>query len=373
MTFNKKSRNIVSFIAVICMIQFSCIQNTHIYAAMKSSKMYDSMISNGRNLLHNFKKDSSLCKKLLYDKQEDTGLIDSSKEEELNEMGFFDSQIESMDQETIQNIENHEVVQAANVYYQVNEKKELIQMSQDKIDTVISQKYKKQIQKVDSDDSSNWFDKLWNTKAKAATKAYDYSKKSVNSGVLQQGVMVTTTGEKGILRVWYQATWLESPHCRGIDICGVSVKYGTPVTRTVNTEYYYNYKVHNKYSGQLIQHKEKTVTPKYYIKNNGVIVSQNLFSQWSKIQSSNWEPFKMSLNEYIKIEYDISIPSSNYRDLNLVVADYWHKKDSTTYQFNPSFSADGSISLGLSSSQTSTYTHIAPNLAENFTYTSGNK
>lgn len=373
MTFSKKSSKIVSFIAIICMIQFLCIQNTHIYAAMKPSKIFDSMYSNGRNLFNNFKKDSSLCKKLLYDKQEDTGLIDSSKEEELNEMGFFDSQIESMDKETIHNIENHEVVEAANVYYQVNEKNELVKMSSEKIDTIISKKYKSQIQNVDSEDYLSWLDKLWNIKAKAATKAYDYSNKSVNSGVLQQGVMVTTTGEKGILRVWYQATWLESPHCRGIDICGVSVKYGTPVAKTVNAEYYYNYKVHNNVTGQLIKHEENTVIPKYYVKNTGVIASQNLYSQWSKIQSSNWYPYKMSLNEYIKIEYDISIPSDNYKDLNLVIADYWHKKDSTTYQINPSFSTDGSISLGLSSSQTSTYTHIAPNLAENFTYTSGNK
>lgn len=373
MKFIEKRRKVICFIAIICMIQFLCIQNTRVYAAKMPVKAYKAIFSNGRNLFESFKEDSSLCKKLIYDRQEDTGLLDSSKEEELNEMGFFDSQIEKMDKETINNIQNHEVLEAANVYYQVNDKEELVKMSSDKIDSVISKKYENQIKKVDSRGYISQLNKLWNMKAKAATKAYDYSKKSVNSGVLQQGVMITTTGKQGILRVWYQATWIESPHCRGIDICGVSVKYGTPVVSTVNTEYYYNYKVHNTYTTQLIQHEEKTVVPKYYIKNNGVIASQNLYSQWSKIQSSNWTPYKMSLNEYIKIEYDVSIPSDKYKDLNLVVADYWHKKDSTTYQFNPSFSSDGTISLGLSSSQTSTYTHVAPNLAENFTYTSGNK
>lgn len=340
---------------------------------MKPTELYNIMSGNGRNLFDTFKEDSPLCKKLIHERQKDTGLIDSSKEEKLNEMGFFDSQIESMDKETIDNIENHEVVQAANVYYQVNDKNELVELSSDKIDAVILKKYKSQIEKIDSKGYLSRLNSLWNMKAKAATKAYDYSNKSVNSGVLQQGVMVTTTGEKGILRVWYQATWLESPHCRGIDVCGVSVKYGTPVVNSVNAEYYYNYQVHNTVSKQRIKHEEKSVVPNYYVKNCGVIASQNLYSQWNRIETSNWYPYKMSLDEYIKIEFDISIPSNRYKDLNLVTADYWHKKDSTTYQINPSFSSDGTISLGLSSSQTTTYTHVAPNLAENFTYTSGNK
>lgn len=312
----------------------------------------------------------------MYDREKETGILNSEKEEKLNELGIFDDQIESMNQETIDNIEKHEIVDASNEYYQVDEQKgTLVRIGAERIDKVIGEQYKDEIEKVSSNGILSHIYNLWNPKAKAATiRGYDYSKKSVNSGILQQGVMVTTTGETGKLRVWYKATWITSPHCRGIDICGVYTSFGTPLVDTINTTYYYDYTVRDiSPRGSVVRHEKNTVIPNYYYKSNGVIVSQNLYSQWKKIEASTLYPFAYTLDEYIQIEYDLAIPKSKYKDYNMVLADYWHKKDSTTYTINPTFSSDGTISLGLSSDKTSTYIHISPNLAANFTYSSGNK
>ncbi len=375
---NKSFKKVVSAVAIVCALQFLCFQDMEVVALGKTTEetnYKDNIVTtNGRDLRGKFKKDSSLCKKLLYDRESDTGKISSKIEQELNEEGIFDDQIESMSEEMLDGIENHDILEAVNLYYQVDKEGDLEIITPEKVDEVISEQYDTELEKVNEDGLLKKIFSSWNVKASAATKAYNYSKNSVNSGVLQQGIMVTTTDEKGVLRVWYQATWLSSPHCRGIDICGVCTGFGTPEVSTIDTSYYYNYTVTDvSPKGGTVEHKEKTVTPKTYTKTNGVIVSQNLFSQWSKIESSTWYPFSMTLKEYIKIEYDLYIPSSRYKDRNVIVADYWHKKDSTTYDISPTFSSDGSISLGLTATQNSTYKHISPNLAENFTYSSSTK
>ncbi len=366
-------KKVLSVFTVISMIGFMCEQNIDSYAIEKNAKnkYQDLIISNGRNLCDKFKSDSALCKKLLYDKEHDTGILDEKKEQMLNEMGIMDQQLVSMDKKTIDSIENHEIISAVNVYYQVNSEGLLEKISADEIDEIASQTYENEIKKVKSDSILN---KLWNSKAKAADRAYNNSRNDVNSGVLQQGIIVSTSNQSGVLRVWYKAEWLSSPHCRGIDICGVSTKYGTPLVDTVSVSHFYDYRVTNTTPrGHEVQHDSKTVVPKYYYNTRGVIATPNLYSSWSKIKSSNWYPYKMSLKEYIVIEYDLAIDKKNYKSTNMIIADYWHKKDTTTYQINPSFSSDCTISLGLTSQQEKTYTHVSPNLAANFTYSSGNK
>ena len=77
----------------------------------------------------------------MYDKEHDTGILDEKKEQMLNEMGIMDQQLVSMDKKTIDSIENHEIISAVNVYYQVNSEGLLEKISADEIDEIASQTY----------------------------------------------------------------------------------------------------------------------------------------------------------------------------------------------------------------------------------------
>lgn len=368
----------IAILGVVCMINALFIRADYACGAMKQQwgggvKFFQ---SNARNLRYNFKKSSALCKKLLYDKVNNTGLLDEDKEETLNEYGILDEEIKTMDKSMLNGLSQGEIVCVNNMYYEEDDESQLKEMSQDAIDNTISEKYAKDISKVDTDSVLDKVYKLWNQKVSARMINSDSSTSACNSGKLQQTVIVYTTAVKNKLQVYYMARWIDPPHSRGTDFCGVWIQKGTVDVNSVSTEYVCHYQVYNKSMGRNYCAKDVTNNGAPVIarkEGKGVIVKKKLYTNWSELKVYNYKPFQLKwVNEYIKIQYDVYLSSGDFQ-YNNVVGDYCHKTDSTQVNASVGFSSSGAISISFSGNSQSNYTHIAPNVSTTFYYSSSGK
>lgn len=305
-----------------------------------------------------------------------TGLLDEDTEEALNEFGILDEEIKTMDKSLLNGLSQGEIVCVNNMYYEEDDENQLKAMSQDAIDEIISKKYAKDISKVDTDSVLDKVNKLWNQKVSATMISSDTSTSACNSGKLQQTVIVYKTTAKDKLKVYYMARWLEPPHSRGTDFCGVWIQKGTVDVNSVSTEYVCHYQVYNTSMGRNICVKDVTNNGAPIIarkEGRGVIVKKKLYSTWAELKGYTYKPFKLKwLNEYIKIQYDVCLSRGDFQ-YNNVVGDYCHKTDSTQVNTSVGFSSSGAISLSFSGSTKSNYTHIAPNVSTTFYYSSSGK
>lgn len=96
--------------------------------------------TNVLNLVNNNGEESTLLEKLEYDAENNITQLPEDIEEELNEVGVFDSEIEQLDEYTIDKLEDSINTQVSVIYYKTNEKTgKQEEMEQEEVDNIIEE------------------------------------------------------------------------------------------------------------------------------------------------------------------------------------------------------------------------------------------
>lgn len=105
--------------------------------------------TNANNLVDDYDEDSELCQKLELDYENSTTDLSEEREKEINEIGVFDSDIESLDDETVEKLDNAYSYSMSVMYYGENpEDGTLEELSKNETDEVIQDVYGEEIEEA---------------------------------------------------------------------------------------------------------------------------------------------------------------------------------------------------------------------------------
>lgn len=331
--------------------------------------------SNGTDLLKKYDEDSALCKKLLYDYEEDTGILDEGVERQLNAIGVFDSEIAGFDEETIEGLNAGQEYSVSISYATEEDDGEMEGMNQDDIDEVIEEEYTEEVEAVERDLSYNVLSAL-DSPATALAKVKSSPIRVSESGAMKQVVVCVQMDKKAGIWVTYTATWLKEPVYRDTDVFGVSLDNATPITSTWTGEYtytvqdkYIDYK--GKHGSRQISYAKKLTCPIFAPK--GVAKSVDLYSSRSELDVINassslniypYTPYtyfkEHIINESLTMNFQCTIDDRKTRSTIVAAGHYKHSKKKNVVSPSISIATDG-LSVGFSVSDDAYFQEITNN------------
>ncbi len=116
-----KKYTIISFVTVFSLVFGNMIGYCNFKQAIAKSKIKEcKYYTNGHNLLDKYDSSSLLCKKLKYDYNINTGVLNKDVEKNLNSIGIFDSEIEDMDDRLLNSLNKCDEYSIAVTYSEEN-------------------------------------------------------------------------------------------------------------------------------------------------------------------------------------------------------------------------------------------------------------
>lgn len=299
------------------------------------------------NLQDNYQEGSPLCEKLQDDYNNDTTQLSPQVERELNEAGVFDSAIEELDDETIETLENSINTAVTNSYVSVDEKTgEMKEMSNDEVDKFIET----QTETGDYRDDPQ---------VSAAAYNEGTASEMDSTRVMKQTIYACQNSKGAAVQVTATASWLTEAYYKGIDVFGVSIKYGDINTSTYSCTHKANF-VHMNYTTLKLETTKKQTAPtSYYNTNNGVAYRVNLFGD-----RPSMDKYDQYCQETIIVKFTCN-PHGNEKTIEFI-SHYFHAESNTVYTPNISIGADG-ISINVSGSSSVSYTAMDRNPKLSFT------
>lgn len=134
------------------MIEYCNFKQAIAKSKIRECKYY----TNGHNLLDKYDRSSSLCKKLKYDYNINTGVLNKDVEKNLNSIGIFDSEIEDMDDRLLNSLNKCDEYSIAVTYYEENSDGVWVDMDSSDIDDYIEE-YSEELLEMDSRETFNLF------------------------------------------------------------------------------------------------------------------------------------------------------------------------------------------------------------------------
>lgn len=221
------ARSICLWIMCVCVIVsviFASKSNAYEVNDEEEKYAYDDIIHNlddsDINLVTNYDENNMLCKKLEYDRNNYVTQLSQEKEQMLNEVGIFDSEINNFQKEIIQKIEKAECIEVSVEYTEINEEGNN-EMSFEQISQLISEGV---------EDGTIEYEEEKTVLSKALEivgikPAVVYAQESApavsKSGALKQIIIASQEKKNSVVDVEYQATWLKTAKDRGLDVMGV--------------------------------------------------------------------------------------------------------------------------------------------------------
>lgn len=304
--------------------------------------------TNANDLLNNNKKGSELCYKLQNDYDKSVTRLSERREKEMNAIGVFDSEIQTLDEKTIDEINDAYSCSVTIRYYEENTTDGVLEeMSSSEIDETIEELYnydKEEKNSVEKFLSTIIFNSI---EAKAKTKS---DATTSPSGKMKQILWCTQAKKGGDIKVSYLCQWLQRPKYKKKDVAGIYLKNATPKKYTWKATHQCEYteNANNPYQKESIEIKN------YKYSAEGMATSFNLFS-------GTLVDIK---DERILIEFYCTMDNKSW---NYIVAsgEYYHCKVNKSYSPGISISENG-ISLSLSVVWSDVYNCIGNNPAVTF-------
>lgn len=304
--------------------------------------------TNANNLLDNNKKGSELCNKLQNDYNKSVTRLSEKREKEMNAIGVFDSEIQALDEKTIDEINNAYSCSVTIRYYEENTTNgTLEEMSSSGIDDIIQELYK------DDEEKINPVEKFLSKIIFNSIEVEAKSKSDVTispSGKMKQIICCTQTRKGGDIKVSYLCKWLQRPKYKKKDIAGIYLKNATPRKNTWKATHQCEYRenANNSYKTESKEIKN------YKYSTEGMATSFNLFT-------GTLVDIK---DERILIEFYCTMDDKDW-DYIVASGEYYHCKVNTSYSPGISISKDG-ISLSMSIAWADVYNCIGNNPAVTF-------
>lgn len=355
---------------------FSLVFNTYgiiFNVKAEDDNLIECVNTNTVNLVDNKGEDSILLDKLEYDAKNNVTDLSDDIEEELNEVGVFDSEIEQLDDYTIEKIEGSVNTQVSVIYYKDNEKTgKKDEMSQAEVDRIIEENIQEGVCEYEekTDLISEIFTKIGFKSVQVHAAQVSDSDTDYSPSKAVKSVLICTQEKKGgKINVSYTASWLKEAYYRGKDVLGVTMKradydknslkcYHTANHSWTQTVYIDKHAFRSNHSEQL-----STNPTAKHTGISGFTFTVNLFGERNKMNGLGISNEKYS-NEYINIRFTCSASSKK----NVVFSsDYNHWKSNISVSPSISVSEEG-VSVGVSGSKTNYYQKLDGNAYVNFNH-----
>lgn len=354
----KKIGNVVcSILSIMVMSTSICGSGNmgNIVFAQDKSIVIDIVQDLHRNTLdlkHIGDTNSILYKKLVYDKENYVSRLSQQLEKKLNEAGVFDSELEGLDQKTIDSLEN-----ASNIS---------VQVSYTSIDDLTGEKKEMSLEEVDEVLQSNSKDiksiaKFIQPKGVSAKILVSDSASGTSaSGAVKQTVLCSQASAKAKIYCTYTASWLKEAYYRGKDVLGVTFSNFDITEKSWSCKHTATYKCIGQGLDASNEMKENPTT--YYCGSggSGIAFQVNLFGNRDEINGSAGAGVYESYdNEKIVITFN-GTPTNNSTPNCKFTSDYWHLKTSRNLSPSVSVSSSG-LSVSVSGGKTNEYERITNN------------
>lgn len=263
-------------------------------------------------MLKNHKKTNPLCRKLKTDYSNKTNLVCDNVEKELNSFGVFDSDIEELDAQTLDNLNAGSDFSVSIIYADEQQDGTLREMNMDEVDDLIEEKYSEELASASNTGFLDWFQV---GPAIASAKSVSSTLLTSSSGKVKQILVISQNVTGGNVHVDYKVKWVEEPYHRDTDVIGISLLNMSPITSTWGRNYTYtirNFMMTNgkiyKTPGSKTLKKEDTVSNTY-----GMATKVNLYSSRSKLNAVNasGNVRETIIDEVIHIYFDCKIIGGN--------------------------------------------------------------
>lgn len=300
------------------------------------------------NLQDNYQEGSPLCEKLQDDYNNDTTQLSPQVERELNEAGVFDSAIEELDDETIEELENSINTAVTISYVSVDEKTgEMKEMSNDEVDNFIET----QAETGDYRDDPQ-----------VSVAAYNEGTASEidSTRVMKQTIYACQNSKGAAVQVTATASWLTEAYYKGIDVFGVSLKYGDlNKSSSFSCTHKANF-VHMNYTTLKLETTQKQTSPSSYVlEDSGIAYRVNLFGD-----RPSMDKYDQYCQETIIVKFSCK-PHGNEKSVQLT-SHYYHAESNKVY--TPAVNiGTGGISISISGGSSVSYTEMDRNPQLSFT------
>ena len=369
-------KKLVSFLMIAGMM-FFMLDST--VMAEKENKLTDMVVpvdTELPDLQENYDEDSTLCKKLEYDKDNNITKLSDDVEESLNEAGVFDSELIGLDKETKSALENSINTQVYISYASIDDiTGQIIELDCDEVDELVEEQIEEGNIEYEEKESVMAYalEKIGilPRKVSAATVYYKDSKSSKSSsGAVKQTIYACQSKKGGTISVTATATWLDEAYYRNIDVFGVSVGNGLIVSNSYSCSHTATYKFWNNYTGKISKYSCSTKPTAYVIggSGSGIAYRVNLFGSRGKMKAVSYSGAGSEYyeNEKITVKFKCKVANKNIKKVSLV-PHYQHAK--TNSSISPSISVSkGGLSVGISGSKKNYYQEITRNPILQYSY-----
>lgn len=330
------------------------------------------------NLENGFDKDGSLSKKLEYDVDNNVTKLPDEIEEQLNEIGVFDEDINSLNSDTIKELSKACNISVQIEYTGIDKDDEVFKMNNGDINDLIDECIDDNtIEYEEYEEKQNFLDNILTKVGIIPEKVYgagrineQNSEKRGCDGVSESGAMKQLIyayqwQKGGQLYVVASATWLKEAHYRNKDVFSVHVGGTTIIpkhsecTHTVNAVIINPFDIANIQTGQL---KTNPTAHVYSGNNNSLAYTVDLFGTRGEETA-----FVGYVNEKIEIKVRCNVSGKGNKTVP-ISTHYMHCK--TSIGVSPSVSLDGSgiPGIGVGFNVAAKYEEITNNAILNYPY-----
>lgn len=151
-------------------------------------------------------------------------------------MGIFDSDIEELDDRTLDNMNAGSDISVSIIYAGEQKDGTLIEMNMDEVDDLIEEKYSEELA---SASKTGFLDCLSVGPAIASAKSTSSSRLTSSSGKVKKILVISQNVTGGIVHVDYKVQWVEDPYHRDTDVIGITLLNMSPITNTWGGSYTY--------------------------------------------------------------------------------------------------------------------------------------
>lgn len=358
-----KKYTIISFVTVFSLVFGNMIGYCNFKQAIAKSKIKEcKYYTNGHNLLDKYDSSSLLCKKLKYDYNINTGVLNKDVEKNLNSIGIFDSEIEDMDDRLLNSLNKCDEYSIAVTYSEENSDGVWVDMDSSDIDDYIEEEYSEELLEMDSREKFNLFSI---GAKKASAKTVESGWKVSNSKKVKQYLVMTDYAGTKDVRVAYTVQWIKEPVNRDKDVIGITLNNMSPCTSTWGGSY--SYRIHDIYtgiinSGKIVDTCKVVKLPVSNTKNSadGMATTVDLYSSRKELlaMQASGGIVESILDDKIHIMFDCNI--LNKKSKVVACGSYLHS--TKNYCASPSISfSGGAVSIGVSASKNTNFDLITNN------------
>lgn len=346
MIINTRIKKISVWFTILGFVIFMSSNNV-VLAKENIKKVKIHHITNAKNLLDNYDKNSQLCRKLRLDYNESVTKLSEEKEKELNAIGVFDSDINAMDDKTINKI-NQAYKCSISVMYFKEDNEKIKKMTEDETDELIEELYKKDL------DKESILDKLIDktifgvTKVNAKSKMDTKTSNTCDTGRMKQILACIQSKKNGPIEVTFTASWIKQPKTRRKDVVGVTLKNATPEPDTWSSYYKCEYRTGlNANSPYYIDKKKLKCQAENH---DGMYTSFSFFPARLVFVREEWVTITFKCTKDIKKMDYISAQGI-----------YKHSETNVSYSLSLALDTSGNLSIGVSGSKKVNFVNVNPN------------